>query len=110
MLADPAEVQEVKDALARTPQNFGIGVLHEPTGQIVLAPFDRVPGGHAELASDQGWGLDACRGFVVTAGGQGKYVVVNHSHLNGLQGQPGSLKMPSATFDAIRHALQTAGL
>lgn len=110
LTCDPAEVQAVKDALNRNPYNLGIGVLHEPTGQIRLAPFDVVPGGHAELVVRLTLPAMECKGFVIEKRLDGTFAAVNISHLNGPQGQAGSLQMPPATFDDIRQALQQAGL
>jgi hypothetical protein len=111
MNVDPGELQAVKDALALNSQNAGVGVLHEPTGQIRLAaPFDTVPGGHADLVTKGQWPAGECKGFVIVPDGQGGFAVGNVSHLNGVQGRPGSLQMPQATFDAIRQALRDAGL
>ncbi len=95
----------------RDELNIGVGVLHEPTGQVRLRPMDALPnrGGHAELAGLLGLPLAECKGFVI--GKQADvFVPVNLSHLNGPQGQPGSLQMPAATFAAVVAALQSAGL
>jgi hypothetical protein len=109
--ASPAEVQAVKDALARDVNNVGVGVVHEPTGRVYLKPFDDLPmgGGHQELASLTQLPLGECKGFVIGLL-HGGYVVVNSSHLNGPQGQPGSLQMPAPLFLDIEQALRAAGL
>jgi hypothetical protein len=108
---DPQEVQRVKDALVQNDLNLGIGVLHEPTGQIHLAPMDSLPqrGGHAELVDLLQLPEAECKGFGILTR-QGAFVPVNSSHLNGPQGQPGSLQMPADTFDAVVDALRAAGL
>ncbi|HWG46962.1 MAG TPA: hypothetical protein VN688_29635 [Gemmataceae bacterium] len=110
LTCDAAEVQAVKDALNRNPHNLGVGVLHEPTGLIHLAPFDVVPGGHAELALRLALSVVECKGFAIEKQIDGSFTAVNFSHLNGSQGQPASLHMPQATFDAIRQTLYQAGL
>jgi hypothetical protein len=109
---DPAPVQAVKDALTRSAFDFGVGILHEPTGQIHLAPINSLPnrGGHAELVSVLGLQQGECKGFAIVKDPAGTFVPVNLSHLNGLQGSPGSLQMPQATFAEIVRALQAAGL
>jgi hypothetical protein len=108
---DPAELQAVKGALSRDDLNLGVGVLHEPTAIIRLSPMDALPnrGGHAELVTLLGLPLSECKGFVICKQGDA-FLPVNASHLNGPQGQPGSLQMPSATFTAIVQALTAAGL
>jgi hypothetical protein len=108
---DPQEVQAVKDALLQNDLNLGVGILHEPTGQVRLCPIDSLPnrGGHAEFAGVLGLPLAECKGFVIGKQGDA-FVPVNLSHLNGPQGQPGSLQMPAATFADIVRALRAAGL
>ena len=105
------EVQEIKDALARNPNNIGVGILHEPTGRVFLKPFDQVTGGHAQFASLLRFPLREVRGFVIGRTSSG-YQVVNQSHLNQLtgQGQPGSLAMPQDTFNQVLQSLNDAGL
>jgi hypothetical protein len=110
MIVIPSELQAVKDALTADPHNLGVGVLHEPTGRIHLAPFDLVPGGPADLAGRFAFPLVECKGFVVSSAAAGGSQVINHSHLNGPQGQPGSLQMPQSTFGAIVQALTNCGL
>jgi hypothetical protein len=90
--------------------NGGVGIVHEPTGQIHLAPFDDVPGGHAELVNKLNLRPSECKGFAIFKQPDGKFVAINNSHLNGTQGQPGSVQMPSSTFAAIVQALEDAGL
>src|SRR5438128_1537370 len=107
---DPGEVQKVKDELQRRPSNSGVGILHEPTGQIFLAPFDDVPGGHAELVQRMKLPHSECKGFAIVLQPNGTPAALNNSHLNGTQGMPGSLQMPSAMFDTIVRALKDAGL
>src|SRR5947207_1942408 len=111
MSCQPQELQAIKDALDRNPNNLGVGILHEPTGQIHLAPMDALPnrGGHDELAQLLNLPQGACKGFSIAKQGAA-YTPFNVSHLNGPQGQPGSLQMPSPTFAAIVQALQDAGL
>jgi len=106
----PRELQIVKDAMRVDPGNLAVGILHEPTGQIYLAPFDDVPGSHCELT--QLWSLpdSECKGFGILLQPDGTWATINHSHLNGVQGQPGSLQMPATIFSAIVQALQQAGL
>jgi hypothetical protein len=107
---NPQEVQQVKDALLRDPLNGGVGILHEPTGQIFLAPFDTVPGGHFELVTRFRLAPADCKGFAIFLQPDGTFVPVNSSHLNGVQGQSGSLQMPASTFSGIIQSLQNAGL
>jgi hypothetical protein len=109
---DPQEVQAVKDGLTRNPLNLGIGILHEPTGQIHLSPMDQLPNrnGHDDLVTRLQLPPDECKGFAIGIQKDGALVPVNLSHLNGPQGQPGSLQMPADTFAAILQALQVAGL
>src|SRR5262245_2818857 len=104
------DVQRVKDALRQNPLNLGVGVLHEPSGQIILAPFDDVPGGHVDLVVRSGLPVNACKGFVICIQPGDVFIPVNASHLNGPLGTPGSLQMPSTTFADIVQALGTAGL
>jgi hypothetical protein len=104
------EVQQIKNALLQDPLNLGVGILHEPTGQIFLAPFDSVPGGHFELVTRFQFALADCKGFAITLLPDGTFVPINNSHLNGIQGQTGILQMPGATFSGIIQALQNAGL
>lgn len=110
-MCSPDDVQAVKEALDRDPNNAGIGVIHEPTGRIFLKPFDDVPGGHAQLAGDQGLPLSEAKGFVIKkiAGG---YEAINVSHLNNPagQGMPGTMKMPADLFDAVVQKLKDAGM
>ncbi len=108
---DPREVQRVKDALQYNDVNLGVGIVHEPTGQIRLSPFDDLPrrGGHVELADALGLPLAECKGFIIARQGD-SFMPVNMSHLNGPQGQPGSLQMPAATFAGVVRALLGAGL
>jgi len=110
MIVSPSELQAVKDGLDHNARNAGLGILHEPSDRVFLAPFDSVPGGHAELAMQSGLPLHECKGFLIGKDTHGDYVLVNNSHLNGLQGQPGALRMPQTTFDAIEQALRNAGL
>jgi len=107
---DPQELQRVQDELRRKPFNSGVGVLHEPSGQIFLAPFDDVPGGHADLVQQLNLPPSECKGFAIVLQPDGSPTAVNSSHLNGTQGSPGSLQMPQATFDAIVDTLRDAGL
>jgi hypothetical protein len=109
-VCNPQELQRVKDELDRDINNHGVGILHEPTGQIYLAPFDDVPNGHDELVAK--WNLPAseCKGFAIMKQPDGTFIPLNSSHLNGPQGQPGSLTMPLPTFSSIVQALQAAGL
>jgi hypothetical protein len=100
----------MKGALRQNPHNMGIGLLHEPTGRIYVAPFDDVPGGHTHLAAEKGVQPSECKGFVVCHQPDGSLGPLNLSHLNGPQGQPGSLQMPQPTFDGIAQALKDAGL
>jgi hypothetical protein len=106
---DPAELQTVKDALAANAMNLAVGLLHEPSGRIYLAPFDTVPGGHLDLVNRLGLTPVECRGFAIGKDAAG-FVIANNSHMNGPQGQPGSLQMPQATFDEIVQTLEDAGL
>ena len=111
MQCDPGELQVVKDALNRDSTNLGVGILHVPSGHIHLIPFDSLPmrGGHAEFAGLLHLPLDQCRGFVIATQPAG-FLVSNMSHLNGPQGQPGSLQMPAPLFADIVQALQDEGL
>jgi hypothetical protein len=108
---DPQEVQLVKDALTQDPLDGGVGILHEPTGEIYLSPINSLPNrsGHVELAQIINLPLSECKGFVI-ARTNGGFRAVNMSQLNGPQGQPGSLQMPQSTFDDIVKALTAAGL
>jgi hypothetical protein len=108
---DAQEIQAVKAGLSCDPRNHGVGVLHEPTGQIHLMPMDDLPnlGGHAELVTLLNLPQAECKGFAVVDHG-GRFVAVNNSHINGPQGQSGSLQMPPAVFQAIVQALAAAGL
>jgi hypothetical protein len=108
---DPREVQDVKDALGQIALNLGVGILHEPTGRISLLPMDRLPnrGGHNELVQLFNVPSSECKGFVIVKANDG-FLPVNISHLNGIQGQPGSLQMPPVTFSEIVQALTSAGL
>jgi hypothetical protein len=110
-MCSPDDVQAVKDALDRNPNNAAVGIIHEPTGRIFLKPFDDVPGGHAQLAGDQGLPLNEAKGFVIRkhAGG---YQAINVSHLNNAAGQgaTGSMQMPADLFDAVVQKLKDAGL
>jgi len=74
-------------------------------------PMDSRPdvAGHATLEGLVGLPQSECRGFVITKT-IGSYSAVNFSHLNGPQGQPGSLLMPPSIFNDIVKALQAAGL
>jgi hypothetical protein len=109
-MCDPQEVQAVKDALARDPNNIGVGIIHEPTGLVFVKPFDDVPGGHAQLALDRRLPLHESRGFVIGRAGSG-YQVMNRSHLNGPgQGSPGPMQMPQPLFDAVLQSLKDGGL
>ena len=109
-MCDPHEVQAVKDALGRNPNNIGVGIIHEPTGRVFLKPFDDVPGGHAQFAGDLGLPVSETRGFLVGRSGSG-YQVVNLSHLNSAApGSPGPMQMPQPLFDVALQSLQDAGL
>jgi hypothetical protein len=109
---DPAALQAVKDALNQNDRNVGVGILHEPTGQIHLLPMDSLPnrGGHAELASVRGVSQAECKGFAVAKSSTETFFPVNLSQLNGPQGMPGSMQMPQALFDDVVQALRAAGL
>src|SRR5437870_5718081 len=109
-MSTPQEVQAVKDALDQNPNNLGVGIIHEPTGQIHLRPFDDVPGGHAQLASDLGFPLAEVKGFIIGKSGN-DYQVINASHLNNLaaQGATGSLQMPDDLFQKVLQGLSNAG-
>lgn len=99
------------DALDANPNNLGIGVLHEGTGRIHLAPFDVLRGfAHRGLVQQLGFPENECKGFAIGRKADGSYEVANESHLNEPQGQPGSLQMPEATFAQVMKALQDAGL
>jgi hypothetical protein len=107
---DPQEVLRVKDALAKDANNFGVGVLHEPTGRIFLAPYDDLGGGHDLLVAKRHLTAFDCKGFVVILLLNGTFDTLNHSHLNGTQGQPASLSMPNGTYQEIGTTLRQAGL
>lgn len=108
---DPQEIQAVKTGLRQNPRNYGIGLLHEPTQRIYLSPIDNLPNqaGHNDLVNLHGLSARECKGFGIDEQ-NGQFVPINNSHLNGPQGQPGSLTMPQDTFDAIVEALRDAGL
>ncbi len=107
-IAQPAEVQAVKDAPAKDPNDIGVGILHLPADKIVLAPFDSV-GGHDALVLRENFLPVDCRGFVIVLS-SGAFDVINSSHLNGTQGQTGSLQMPQSLFATIESELRRAGL
>ena len=107
---DAREVQAVKDALTVDPNNLGVGILHDPTGQLRLAPYNDLGGGHDLLTSRFQWPNQQCKGYVVVRLPDGSFDAVNLSHLNGPQGQPGSLQMDRALFQTILTALRQAGL
>jgi hypothetical protein len=75
-----------------------------------LAPMDNQKvGGHDDLIYLLGLPAHECKGFAI--GEQnGQFIPINRSHLNGPQGQPGSLQMPQDVFNAIVQALRAAGL
>jgi hypothetical protein len=101
----------VKDALDKDPNHIGLGVLHEPTGNTCVLPFDQSGGlGHVGLVRTLKVPRQECKGFVIQKNPDGTFAVKNFSGLNGPQGQPGSTRMPQATFDEITKALQAAGL
>lgn len=104
-------MQAVKDELDKDTHNLGIGILHEPTGQIHLAPFDALGRlGHDELVRRRSLPRNDCKGFVIHKNPDGTFTVYNFSGLNGPQGQPGSTQMPRTTFAQIVKALEAAGL
>jgi hypothetical protein len=107
---DAHELQKVKDALFYDANNIGIGLLHEPSGRLHMAPFNDLQGGHDELLARTGLPDLECKGFGIGLDPNGVFEVVNKSHLNGPQGQPGSLLMPLQLFQAIVAALRQAGL
>lgn len=111
LTASPTEIQQIKDALTRDPNNLGVGVIHLPTGAVSMCPFNDLPhgGGHAELVQILGLKQTDCRGFIVGLLGT-HYTIVNASHLNGPQGQPGSVRMSPALFAQLEQALRQAGL
>jgi hypothetical protein len=92
----PFELLAVREALQLDPLNYGVGLLHLDTGQIVLRPFNDIchRGGHLELVSEHAWLPDECLGFIV-AKPAGTYVLINQSQLNR---RTGGLAMPKATF------------
>jgi hypothetical protein len=108
MLCDAAAIQAIKDALNQNPNNLGVGILHEPTGQIHLLPFDQVAG-HKGLARRYNVKETECKGFVIGKQPDGTFAAANLSELNGALGQPGSLQMPQSTFDEIVKTLGAAG-
>jgi hypothetical protein len=110
LTCNPQELQRVKDALVKNANNVGVGMLHEPTGQISLEPFNDLQGGHDQLVARKQLVDADCKGFVVVRLADGSFDAVNNSHLNGPQGQPGSLFMPAAVFQAIVRTLRQAGL
>jgi len=107
----PLEVEAVKDALNQNNLNSGVGIFHEPTRRIHLIPIDDIPNrtGHTGLAQIVSVPQSECKGFAIVKT-NGGFLPVNMSHLNGPQGQPGSLQMPQSTFDEIVQALIDAGL
>lgn len=96
---DPDELTAVREALQEDASNFGVGVLHVPSGRIALRPFDQLKnrGGHLELVSESEWTPRECLGFVV-ARPAGESLMVNLSQLNA---QVGPLWMPPGTFRTI---------
>lgn len=109
-IASPLEVQAVKDAILLNPNNFGVGIWHRPSDQIIVDSFDnlQIPG-HVGLVLARGFQRGDCRGFIVVLQ-RGRWTAVNLSELNGPMGEPGALRMPAAEFAAIDQALRTAGL
>ena len=95
----PVELIAVREALKEDPSNFGVGILHVPTGRIALRPFDQLKhrGGHIELVTEREWTPRDCLGFVV-ARPAGEWVMVNLSQVNA---QVGMLWMPPTTFRNI---------
>ena len=107
----PAQLQAVKDAMTADPSDFGIGVLHEPTGNVYLTTMKQIPNqnGHAGFVEQLGLQQSECKGFQLFRA-SGRFVAVNNSHLNGTQGQPGSLQMPESLFGSILSQLKSMGL
>jgi len=103
------ELQALVDRLNQDVQEVGVGILHEPTGEIRLSTVGQV-GGHDGLVQVSMWPARDCKGFVIGRNADGTFSVHNFSGLNGPQGQPGSLQMPTATFQSIEQALKDAGL
>jgi hypothetical protein len=106
----PGELQSVKDGLLVNPNNIGVGILHQPTGQIRMAPYDDLLGGHDALTARCSLDNQECKGFVVVLRPDGQFDCVNNSHLNGAQGKPASLQMETALFQEIVNTLRTGGL
>ena len=98
------ELLAVREALLQDAFNLGVGILHLPTGRVVLRPFDalRHRGGHVELAEEFDWRPDECLGFIV-ARPAGECVMINLSQLNS---QAGPLYMPHGTFRNILLSLR----
>ena len=92
------------------PNNLGIGILHEATAQLHIAPYDVIKGGHDALVALHALAANECKGFAISRKPNGSFEAVNVSHLNGPQGQTGSLQMPLALFKSIEAALSQAGL
>ena len=107
----PTQLQAVKDAMTADPSDFGIGVLHEPTGNVYLTTMKQIPNqnGHAGFVEQLGLQQSECKGFQLFRA-SGRFVAVNNSHLNGTQGQPGSLQMPESLFGSILSQLKSMGL
>jgi hypothetical protein len=95
----------------RSASTFGVGIIHEPTGQVHLKPFDAVPGGHVRLAGDLGLPLNEVKGFVVGLSAD-SYQAINASHLSNSSGQgaSGTMQMPQALFASVLQSLKDAGL
>ena len=112
-VADANEVQAVKDALNQNHLNAGVGIVHLPTGKIHIKPFNDSAlqgGGHIGLVDSLSLNAAECRGFGVAKNAAGNFEAANVSHLNGIQGQPGSLQMPANIFNDVVDALKAAGL
>ena len=96
---DSQELRTVREALKEDPSNFGVGILHQPTGRIALRPFNQLKnrGGHLELVNELEWSTRECLGFVVARPAD-ECVMVNLSQLNA---PTGALWMPAGTFRSI---------
>jgi hypothetical protein len=118
---DPAEIVHIEKEMTKKPNNMGVGVIDQRTGQVRLFAFDetsafsranrhlQVQAGHEAAAAMAGIPEDQARGFVVTKQGN-DWHVINQSHLNAVDGQTNTMRMAPQTYHEIVSALQVAGI
>jgi hypothetical protein len=95
----PFELLAVREALREDSLNFGVGLLHEPSGRIGLRSFNDIyhRGGHLGFAGECAWRVDECLGFLVAMPKE-SCTIVNLSQLNV---RKGGLHMPAEIFRSI---------